>query len=108
VPIYEYQCRKCGHVFEREHAIGEHKKYKCPECSCAETQKLISNVGVIFKGSGFYATDNRKSNFGAGNGSKSKTAKKEVGACNTEDSPTKTEDKPVKSSDSDKNSANDN
>lgn len=62
MPVYEYQCKKCGHVFDREHPIGEKKKYRCPDCSSAKTQKIISAVGVIFKGSGFYATDNRKSN----------------------------------------------
>ncbi len=62
MPIYEYQCKACGHVFEREHAIGEKKQYKCPECSSSRTQKIISQVGVIFKGRGFYATDHRSGN----------------------------------------------
>ena len=65
MPVYEYQCKTCGHVFEREHAIGEKKKYRCPECSCNQTQKLVSQVGVIFKGSGFYKTDNRTNGGGA-------------------------------------------
>ena len=59
MPNYEYQCKNCGHVFEREHPIGEHKKYKCPDCGSGKTAKLISSVGVIFKGKGFYVTDNR-------------------------------------------------
>lgn len=75
MPVYEYQCKKCGHVFDREHPIGEKKRYRCPECSCANTQKIISAVGVIFKGNGFYATDNRKSSNG---GSTPKTAKKDA------------------------------
>jgi putative FmdB family regulatory protein len=73
VPVYEYQCKTCGHVFEREHAIGEKKKYRCPECSCNQTQKLVSQVGVVFKGSGFYKTDNR-TNGGGGSVKKSKSA----------------------------------
>ncbi|MCK4719554.1 zinc ribbon domain-containing protein [bacterium] len=78
MPVYEYQCKKCGHVFERIHGIGEHKKYRCPDCSSSSTQKIISQVGVIFKGSGFYATDNRKSSsVKSGNGSKVKTTSKE-------------------------------
>ena len=71
VPIYEYQCKACGHIFECEHAIGENKKYKCPECSSVHTRKLISQVGVIFKGTGFYATDHRR-NGGNGSGTKAK------------------------------------
>ena len=86
MPLYEYQCKECGHVFEREHAIGEKKKFKCPDCSCAKTQKIISQVGVIFKGSGFYATDNRKGN--GSSSSKTSTAKS-----------TKKESCPAKSSD---------
>jgi len=60
VPVYEYQCKKCGHIFERDHAVGEKKHYKCPECSSKSTRKIISSVGVVFKGTGFYVTDNRK------------------------------------------------
>ena len=62
MPRYEYQCKACGHVFEREHAIGQKKQYRCPDCSSKRTQKIISQVGVVFKGSGFYITDNRKGN----------------------------------------------
>jgi len=80
VPIYEYQCKVCGHVFEREHGIGEKKKYRCPECSCAQTFKLVSQVGVVFKGTGFYVTDNRKSGNG---GVSSKTSKKKDKAPDT-------------------------
>ena len=60
MPNYEYQCKKCGHVFERDHAIGETKKYRCPDCSSQSTKKIISAVGVIFKGTGFYSTDIRE------------------------------------------------
>ena len=84
MPVYEYQCKKCGHVFDREHGIGENKKYRCPECSSQNTHKIISKVGVIFKGSGFYATDNRKQNADGGNGSKVKTTKKEPSVSKSE------------------------
>jgi putative FmdB family regulatory protein len=80
VPIYEYQCKACGHVFEREHAIGEKKKYKCPDCSCSQTQKLISQVGVVFKGTGFYITDNRK---GEGSSPTRSSSKKKKGETST-------------------------
>jgi putative FmdB family regulatory protein len=89
VPNYEYQCKKCGHVFEREHAIGEKKSFRCPECSSSQTQKIISPVGVIFKGSGFYATDHRNGN---GGGSKATTS--------TTKTASKSEDKKCDSADS--------
>lgn len=76
MPIYEYQCKSCGFIFEREHAIGEKRHYRCPECSCLKTQKLVSQVGVIFKGTGFYVTDSRKSNTGGNGGSGSSAGKK--------------------------------
>ncbi len=75
MPVYEYQCKKCGNIFDREHAIGEKKKFKCPECSSIRTHKIISQVGVIFKGNGFYSTDNRSSNGGAVKTSKSQDKK---------------------------------
>lgn len=80
MPIYEYQCKACGHVFEREHAIGEKKKYKCPECSHGGTRKLVSQVGVVFKGTGFYATDSRKGN-GGDNGGTCPARKDSDAAC---------------------------
>ena len=72
MPIYEYQCKECGYIFEREHAIGEKKRFRCPQCSCTRTQKIVSQVGVIFKGTGFYKTDCRKEGSG-GNGKSSAT-----------------------------------
>ena len=65
MPVFDYQCRKCKHIFEREHPLGEDPRVKCPICRGA-AKKLISNVGVVFKGSGFYCTDHRKSDSGNG------------------------------------------
>ncbi|HEX9745607.1 MAG TPA: FmdB family zinc ribbon protein [bacterium] len=86
MPLYEYQCKSCSHIFEREHAIGEKKKYKCPECGSSRNQKLISQVGVVFKGSGFYVTDSRKSGNGGGSASsttKTKSKKEETTSSDT-------------------------
>ena len=65
MPVFDYQCRKCKHIFEREHPLGEDPRVKCPICR-GPAKKLISNVGVVFKGSGFYCTDNRKNDGGNG------------------------------------------
>ena len=75
MPIYEYQCKSCSHIFEREHGIGEKKKFRCPDCSSQNTKKIISQVGVVFKGSGFYKTDNRKSGNGGGSSGLKSTGK---------------------------------
>jgi putative FmdB family regulatory protein len=58
VPIYEYKCDKCG-KFEKMQRMSDAPLTTCPKCG-GPVKKLIShNVGIIFKGPGFYCTDNR-------------------------------------------------
>ncbi len=59
MPRYEYQCNECGVRFERVQRFDEAPLTECPECH-GEVHRLIGPVGVVFKGSGFYATDSRK------------------------------------------------
>jgi putative FmdB family regulatory protein len=58
MPVYEYQCRDCGVRFERRQHITDDPIKICPECG-GEVRRLIQPVGIVFKGSGFYVTDNR-------------------------------------------------
>lgn len=58
MPLYEYQCQACGVRFERRQHVTDEPVRVCPECG-GEVHRLIQPVGVIFKGSGFYVTDNR-------------------------------------------------
>lgn len=60
MPIYEYQCSECGVRFERIQSFTDEPIKVCPECE-GETHRLIQPAGIIFKGSGFYVTDNRGS-----------------------------------------------
>jgi putative FmdB family regulatory protein len=60
MPTYEYACAKCGHQFEAVQSFSDAPISVCPECG-GEVNKVFSNVGVVFKGSGFYKTDSRKS-----------------------------------------------
>jgi len=60
MPTYEYACTKCGHQFEAFQSFSDEAITECPECK-GEVQKVYSNVGVVFKGSGFYKTDSRTS-----------------------------------------------
>jgi putative FmdB family regulatory protein len=56
MPIYDYECKKCGR-FEKVQRITEDALQECPECG-AQVQRLISkNVGIVLKGSGFYKND---------------------------------------------------
>jgi putative FmdB family regulatory protein len=61
VPLYEYQCMPNGHRFEARHGYHDDPVQTCPECG-APVRRVIQPVGIVFKGSGFYATDSRKSN----------------------------------------------
>ncbi|MEW6009138.1 MAG: zinc ribbon domain-containing protein [Candidatus Omnitrophota bacterium] len=61
MPTYEYKCNKCGHSFEKFQAMSDAPVKECPKCHKLTVKRLISGgTGIIFKGSGFYATDYRK------------------------------------------------
>jgi putative FmdB family regulatory protein len=59
MPLYEYQCKKCGHRFERIRKFSDPPIKKCPECGGA-VEQLVSAPAVQFKGSGWYVTDYAK------------------------------------------------
>jgi putative FmdB family regulatory protein len=56
MPLYEYQCKKCGHRFEKIQKFSDPHVKKCPECGGA-VEQLLSPPAVQFKGSGWYVTD---------------------------------------------------
>ncbi len=58
MPVYDYKCTK-GHVYEKTEGFDAPSRQKCVKCGSA-AQRQISMPAVIFKGSGFYSTDNRK------------------------------------------------
>ncbi len=60
MPTYTYSCKSCGHVFDARQSFTEDSLSVCPECSGA-LKKVFGNVGVTFKGDGFYRTDSRAS-----------------------------------------------
>lgn len=57
MPIYEYECRSCGHRFEKWQNMDDLPITKCPVCKGKVKRLISANVGFIFKGPGFYATD---------------------------------------------------
>jgi putative FmdB family regulatory protein len=60
MPTYDYECPHCGHTFELFQKITDEPLKNCPKCK-KEVKRLIgTGSGIIFKGSGFYATDYRK------------------------------------------------
>ena len=58
MPIYVYQCDTCGLTFERRQRMSAAPTVDCPECD-GHVRRVIQPVGIVFKGSGFYVTDNR-------------------------------------------------
>jgi putative FmdB family regulatory protein len=59
MPVYEYVCDTCGYRFERIQSFHDDPVEVCPHCD-GKVRRVISPVGVIFKGSGWYITDNRR------------------------------------------------
>jgi putative FmdB family regulatory protein len=57
MPIYEYQCKSCGHELEAIQKISDDPLKECPACGDLELTKLISAAGFRLKGGGWYETD---------------------------------------------------
>jgi len=60
MPTYEYECKSCGHRFTQFQNMTDEPVKQCPECSGPVRRLISGGSGVIFKGSGFYATDYKK------------------------------------------------
>ncbi len=86
MPTYQYACTECDHAFEQFQSFSDDSLTVCPACD-GRLRKVFNAVGVVFKGSGFYRTDNRSdaksastsgsngtANGAVGNGSGSTTA----------------------------------
>ncbi|MCF7943958.1 MAG: zinc ribbon domain-containing protein [Spirochaetia bacterium] len=62
MPTYDYKCEDCGHSFEVFQKMSDEPITSCPVCNGKVRRLIGGGVGVIFKGSGFYVTDNRSKN----------------------------------------------
>jgi putative FmdB family regulatory protein len=69
MPTYEYTCSSCGTNHEIVQSMSDPTLTVCPSCGQESLRKLFSGVGVVFKGSGFYRTDSRKSDSSSGTNS---------------------------------------
>jgi putative FmdB family regulatory protein len=103
MPLYEYQCQKCAHRFERIQKFSDPAVKKCPECG-GKVEQLVSAPAVQFKGSGWYVTDYAKkpraSDSGSDSGAKSDSQKESSdskGTKETKDKNPKTEPSSKKS-----------
>ena len=84
MPVYEYRCKECGYEFDKHQSFSEARLSDCPNCEAkGALRKVFGNVGVTFKGSGFYRTDSRStdssslSSNGSKNGAKPSEGKSE-------------------------------
>ncbi|MFO7663146.1 MAG: FmdB family zinc ribbon protein [Chloroflexota bacterium] len=74
MPLYTYRCNECDHEFQVRQRMVDDPLTECPVCT-GGVRRIVSSVGVVFKGSGFYVTDNRASTV---NGKASKPKSKET------------------------------
>jgi putative FmdB family regulatory protein len=57
MPVYTYRCENCGIRLEKQQKFSDQRLSRCPECGKKTLKKVYLPVGIVFKGSGFYATD---------------------------------------------------
>src|ERR1700686_1485504 len=76
MPLYEYECKKCGHRFEKIQLYSARMVKKCPECG-GQVEQMISAPAVQFKGTGWYVTDYAKKSSSPGSSGDSASSAKE-------------------------------
>lgn len=77
MPIYAYKCTECSHEFELRQRMSDDPVTDCPACE-GTVRRVVNNVGIVFKGSGFYVTDNRNGKSSNGSGKSSSAVSKSV------------------------------
>src|SRR5205809_44866 len=100
MPLYEYECDKCGHRFEKIQKFSDPLETTCPKCGGA-IHKLMSSPAIQFKGSGFYITDYPKGDKGSAPKSDGGKSDKAAKSAKPDGSAASTESKSEKSSSSD-------
>jgi putative FmdB family regulatory protein len=96
MPIYEYQCKKCRHRFEKIQKFSDPHVKKCPKCGSA-VELLLSAPTVQFKGSGWYVTDYAKKSGTAGSAANGDSTSKKEGKTKSESSTKESSSKPESS-----------
>ncbi len=94
MPVYTYRCESCGVQFERHQSFTDAPLKTCPECRKKALKKVITPTKIIFKGSGFYATDHKSP---SGEATHKKKSSKKDSKEPKESTSTTTESKPATS-----------
>ena len=95
MPTYAYACRYCGHDFEVVQSFTDDSLTICPVCH-GQLRKVFSNVGVVFKGSGFYRNDSRSPDTSAGDKGSSDKSSSDKGSAEKSGTDAKPADAPKK------------
>ncbi len=77
MPTYTYHCENCGVRFDQFQKFTDEPLTVCPECNEPALRKVYQPVGIVFKGKGFYATDNRSPSGQSYHSEKEESAKKD-------------------------------
>lgn len=96
MPLYQYECRTCEQSFERRQSFSDDPLTNCPLCGAENAvDRVITPVGVIFKGSGFYINDSKSSSRSNGSSPKSHKSKtSDSKSSETKESKVKASEKP--------------
>jgi putative FmdB family regulatory protein len=88
MPVYAYRCQSCGVTFERQQKFDDKPMTRCPECRKGTVRRILQPPAIVFKGSGWYATDHRspsgQSSARKGDKAESESQKAETAAASTE------------------------
>lgn len=94
MPTYQYTCTECGEPLEAVQKFSDEPLTVCPACG-GRLRKVFSPVGIVFKGSGFYRTDSRKSAAAAAPATKDKSPAESSSSTSDSGSSNGTADKPA-------------
>ena len=97
MPVYAYQCENCGVQFEKQQSFSDQPLVRCPECGKKTLKKVYQPVGIVFKGSGFYATDHHSPSGQSSRKADEKLEKESKEASTSKETAAKTEKSPEKS-----------
>ena len=106
MPTYEYRCKSCGEHLEVVQAFTDDALTDCPSCGAdGELRKVFGNIGITFKGSGFYKTDSRAKTSASKSDSTSSETKTETKSSEKSDSKSDTKSETKKDTSPSKSSA---
>lgn len=86
MPLYTYRCKECEHEFEIRQSFSEDALTDCPNCEKSALRKVINQVGVVFKGKGFYVNDSKGNNSAAPSGKSKENGSKSSDSGESSDS----------------------